>query len=74
MREEDLHRSAFMRAVNSAATVISSGDEESHGHPRSDTLSPTCEQPREGRSGGKRTVSRWDIYELRRVGPLGLRE
>jgi len=29
---------AFLQAVNSAATVISSGDEESHAHPRSDTL------------------------------------
>jgi hypothetical protein len=28
----------FLRAVNPAATVISSGDEESHAHPRSDTL------------------------------------
>ncbi|ANQ49474.1 hypothetical protein MY04_2100 [Flammeovirga sp. MY04] len=28
----------FLQAVNSAATVISSGDEESHAHPRSDTL------------------------------------
>lgn len=28
----------FMRAVNSAATVVSSGDEESHAHPRCDTL------------------------------------
>jgi beta-lactamase superfamily II metal-dependent hydrolase len=29
---------AFMRAVNPAATVISSGDAESYAHPRSDTL------------------------------------
>lgn len=29
---------AFLDAVHSAATVISSGDEESHAHPRSDTL------------------------------------
>ena len=29
---------AFLQAVNPAATVISSGDEESHAHPRSDTL------------------------------------
>ena len=29
---------AFLQTVNSAATVISSGDEESHAHPRSDTL------------------------------------
>ena len=29
---------AFLQAVHSAATVISSGDEESHAHPRSDTL------------------------------------
>jgi len=28
----------FLRSVHSAATVISSGDEESHAHPRSDTL------------------------------------
>ena len=28
----------FMKSVNSGATVISSGDEESHAHPRSDTL------------------------------------
>ena len=28
----------FLRAVNAAATVISSGDEESHCHPRPDTL------------------------------------
>ena len=28
----------FLRAVNAAATVVSSGDEESHAHPRSDTL------------------------------------
>lgn len=28
----------FLSAVNPAATVISSGDEESHAHPRSDTL------------------------------------
>ncbi|MBA3563113.1 MAG: MBL fold metallo-hydrolase [Gammaproteobacteria bacterium] len=29
---------AFIRTVNAAATVISSGDEESHAHPRPDTL------------------------------------
>lgn len=28
----------FLACINSAATVISSGDEESHAHPRSDTL------------------------------------
>ncbi|MBV7255788.1 MBL fold metallo-hydrolase [Pacificimonas sp. WHA3] len=28
----------FLAAINAAATIISSGDEESHGHPRSDTL------------------------------------
>ncbi len=28
----------FMKSVNAAATVISSGDEESHAHPRCDTL------------------------------------
>jgi len=28
----------FLEAINPAATVISSGDEESHAHPRSDTL------------------------------------
>jgi hypothetical protein len=28
----------FLKSVNSAATVISSGDEETHAHPRSDTL------------------------------------
>lgn len=29
---------AFLRALNSAATVVSSGDEESHAHPRPDAL------------------------------------
>jgi beta-lactamase superfamily II metal-dependent hydrolase len=29
---------AFLRGVNAAATVVSSGDEESHAHPRPDTL------------------------------------
>lgn len=29
---------AFLRAVNPAATVVSSGDQESHAHPRCDTL------------------------------------
>jgi hypothetical protein len=29
---------AFIKAINPAATVISSGDQESHAHPRSDTL------------------------------------
>ena len=29
---------AFLEAVNSAATIVSSGDEESFAHPRSDTL------------------------------------
>ena len=29
---------AFLRAVHPAATVVSSGDQESHAHPRSDTL------------------------------------
>lgn len=29
---------AFLRAVHPAATVVSSGDEESHAHPRCDTL------------------------------------
>jgi hypothetical protein len=29
---------SFLRTVHPAATVISSGDEESHAHPRSDTL------------------------------------
>lgn len=145
---------AFLRSINAAATVISSGDEESHAHPRSDTLGAIglngrgwrplifstelarstredegelpvelgkvlgkievetnaqnrkalidqrddiieqlakrnvtsygainlrtdgekvvfaymLEKPRSGSSGGKKRITRWDIYEMQRVG------
>ncbi len=40
----------FLETVNAAATVISSGDNESHGHPRSDTLGALGHHGRGARS------------------------
>jgi hypothetical protein len=61
---------AFLEAVLPAATVISSGDEESHAHPRSDTLGTMCLSPRTER--GWRINLRAVIYTLqgRRIGWL----
>lgn len=41
---------AFLSVLNAAATVVSSGDEESHAHPRSDTLGALGQHGRGWRS------------------------